>query len=1368
MSKHTHRGTAVFAATLLVASTLFAQEKTPAPAQPDIVAVPAAPLKVDEQVGPIVLAKMPILQVLDLLQTYSGRVVIPAAGLPATALTFKSSGTLRRDEAILALETLLRLNGVMLVQQDNQFIQAVPQAQILRSGPTMLTQSEIADASGQQVYGRIFKVRNMDSYTMYLQIHNMLSVGGLSSILNLSWSDSLLIFDTAHNLESVGEVIALLDQPPEHRAEVFILPVKNSSVYSVYYALMHAQRNRANPALYQASFLIDAAANHLVAVAPPESKAYIEELIGRLDQEIAPLTTSQVFTIRAGNVYTVYGILYGMVRHQQAGFARQGFRSSETYRTTQEQEKKPSAAAPAEGASPVAAVEAVVPPPSVDVVVSDLAEATAELQFSPYMGVWIDVQNNALVVYGTPGDMKRTAALIKELDKESAPYTASEIIPLKHAYAPEIGGLLNHMVQIQRYLFARQGQESGAAREGQVGGAEDAFEFSAYMYIWSERASNSVLVYGTQNDIDRIKAIIAKLDIEHAPVTSSKTVEVKHAQATTCASMVSRIIYMQRYSFLREGLYAGQTRDGAAEAGAGAADGASMEVGFEFTPYALVTADRTSNSLFIYGTDNDIKRVEELLANLDRETAPITKSKVYYLEHAEASSLSRIVSQVIYSQRRIFEQRGLRSGEQDAAEVARQEAEITMGFEFSEFATVVADRRSNSILLYGTDSDIIRVDAIIKETDIAVEPITSSRVFALKHADANNVSRMLQILISTQRRAMQEVESSADKVRNVPKGEAASGQGDVEGSPALQFSQFLSIVPDARNNALIVYGTHSDIAHVDELIKQTDVEVVPLTRSDVFFLDNARARTLSVILTSMIRSQQTAMRMVQSRFLAVQYPGKNKDEDAAFSAMVYDSSQSMQFSPYVSVVANDRNNSLLVYGTDSDIEQLRTIVGQNDVAVAPRTQSQIFYIQHADANDVVRTINPLITSQQRVRERESTLRRFFSHRKGESDEVESGGAPEPVADGAAETSFDSMDEGSVDFDEDLQFSPYVSLSADDRSNSIIVYGTPFDLKQIETLIMQIDKVLPQVRIEVVIAEVILKKGQVSGLSSFGVSYDNPFPFQVDSAANGGVLGRGGVLGSTPELEPGGGAAGEMGISLDPFSLQSVFRVAKDDTNVRVLSAPTITTSHNRPASINVGEARPIITSSSSTLNSANLATRSEVEYRDIGIELKVRPLVSDQGYIQLEIEQVVETVIDTQTIDNNEQPIIGTRRANSFVSVRDEQIIVMGGLQSEATMVSEGKVWILGDIPLLGRLFRPKQRTSTVRELIIFIRPNLVKDMTPAEVIADQYAHPGAVTDDVVSYFEKGKFPGQLSDKDAEEAPATNAITTVEATTHEP
>jgi len=1099
-----------------------------------IVCSPAGGLDPAESVGSVVFAKMPAAQVLGMLQTLSGRTVIPAAGLPDKPLAFRSEGALRRDEAILAVETLLRMNGVILLKSEAGFIEARPAAQAITSGPILLDGEFLDDLDGQQIYGRLFNLKHISANDAFPQVKVMLSPGGLSSIANLAWRDALLIFDTRRNLESIARMIDMLDKPQERRAEVFLVQVKNSNVQNLNQALMHAQRHRADPALTRARFHFNTQANHIVVVAPAEDRPHIE-------------------------------------------------------------------------------------------------------------------------------------------------------------------------------------------------------------------------------------ALVASLDHEYTPTTKAKTLTIRHTEALAVAATVSRIVTMQQQVFKRQGIGKGVARTEPAMPASGETE-AEAGVGNEFSPFAMLNADRNSNTIFLYGTPHDVDRMELLVTELDRDSAPITRSQMVDLKHAEADALSRLVSALILQQRRTFQQRGLRTTDNEEKETAEQQVERVLGFEFSDFATVIADRRSNGILIYGTDGDIRRITTIIENADIAVEPITTSKILPLRHAEVNHLARVLQIIVAGQRRALQRHESAGVKPADGDK--RVSDPPTAEGDPALQFSQFLSIIPDARNNALIVYGTHADVMHVARLVEQTDVEVAPTTFSKVFLMRHAQSMQVAGMFMNLINNQRRAMVQVQSQFRAVHYGPDRKDEEEnpedSSQEPLFDAGQAMQFSPYVSVVANHRNNSLLVYGTREDIDQIAELVTQTDIEVAPRTQSRVFVIRHGDANDIVRTLNPLIQAQQRVREREATLRRFFRPRDGEQGEVEEGTDPEPVL----EESVPLPDVGGDD-ESDLQFSPYLSLTADTRANTVIAYGTSFDLDQLDYLVNQIDRLLPQVRIEVVIAEVSLSEGQVSGLSSFGFAYDNPFDFQRganiiaagqqgvtavgtgDSVNNGSgttaatpspsAVGRGGLIMAGPQLDSASSPGLDAGISFDPFSMRSVFRVARDDRNVRILSAPSITTTHNRPAHINVGEARPIITSSSSSLD-RGLATRSEIEYRDIGIQLTVRPLISEQGVIQLDIEQVVETVVDTQTIDNNVQPIIGTRRANSFVSVQDKQVLIMGGLQSVETTLSEGRVFILGDIPLLGRLFRPKRKISTVRELIIFIRPELVASMPITEAFHSDPKQRRPAESEVQRYLDTGEF----------------------------
>ncbi|HAS81548.1 MAG TPA: hypothetical protein DCS43_02425 [Verrucomicrobia bacterium] len=1228
-----------------------------------IVCSPVGALDPAESVGAVVFAKMPASQVLGMLQTLSGRTVIPGAGLPGTPLAFRSANSLRRDEAILAVETLLRMNGVILVKSDAGFIEARPAAQAMTSGPILLDGETLDDLDGQQIYGRIFDLKHTTVNDAFNQVRGMLSPGGLSSIAILAWRDSLLIFDSRKNLEAIERMLDRLDQPVDRRVEVFVVQVRNSNVQNLNQALSHAQRNRANPALSRAQFHINPQANHIVVVAPTADRASIEALVASLDNDIAPLTTSRLLPVKNGNIRSVYAILNGIIRHQQQAWSRSGLRADVTNGQGKAPDKPPTALQDQAGSPNDAAAAPVKPVSTPPDVVAELQHASQDLQFSSYMSLWMDLANNAIVAYGTP------------------------------------------------------------------------------------------------SDIARAEVLIAELDHEYTPTTKAKTITIRHAEALAVAATVSRIVTMQQQVFQRQGIGAALTRAVPTTATSVETDAG---VGYEFTPFAMLHADRPSNAIFLYGTPHDVERMESLIAELDRDTAPITRSQMVSLQHADADTLSRLVAALILQQRRTFQQRGLRTTVEDEKGSAEQQAEWVLGFEFSDFASVIADRRSNGILVYGTDGDIRRITAIVEKADIAVEPITTSRILPLRHADVNHLARVLQIIVSGQRRALQRFESvGVDREKDDTRDPAPT---TAEGEPALQFSPFLSIVPDARNNALIVYGTHADVNHVARLVEQTDVEVAPTTFSKVFLMRHAQSTQVAGMFMAIINNQRRAMVQVQSQFRAVHYGTDSKSKESQDKPIesLFDPGQAMQFSPYVSVVANPRNNSVLVYGTSEDIKQIEELVTQTDIEVAPRTQSRVFVIRHGDANEIVRTLNPLIQAQQRARERESTLRRFFRPRDDEKSQTETETETDPLP-SVEEGEEPLVDEGG-DVESDLQFSPYISLTADKRANTVIAYGTPFDLEQLDYLVNQIDRLLPQVRIEVVIAEVSLSEGQVSGLSSFGFAYDNPFDFQrgasVIAAGQQGVtavgtgesvkntsgttpagsaVGRGGVIMTGPQLDSEGNPAMDMGISFDPFSMRSVFRVARDDRNVRILSAPSITTMHNRPAHINVGEARPIITSSSSTLD-RNLATRSEIEYRDIGIQLTVRPLISEDGVIQLDIEQVVETVVDTQTIDNNVQPIIGTRRANSFVSVQDKQLLIMGGLQSVETTMAEGRVFILGDIPLLGRLFRPRKKVSTVRELIIFIRPELVSSTPIAGAFHTDPKQMRPAEAEVRRFYDTGEF----------------------------
>jgi general secretion pathway protein D len=266
--------------------------------------------------------------------------------------------------------------------------------------------------------------------------------------------------------------------------------------------------------------------------------------------------------------------------------------------------------------------------------------------------------------------------------------------------------------------------------------------------------------------------------------------------------------------------------------------------------------------------------------------------------------------------------------------------------------------------------------------------------------------------------------------------------------------------------------------------------------------------------------------------------------------------------------------------------------------------------------------------------------------------------------------------------------------ADVRSNSIVVSGTKDDLRLLHQLIDKVDVVLPQVRVEVVIAEVTLTDADTSGISALGMNVTNGKLVGVSGTFGGGTLAGNGSAFAT--LAKGNDLSGIIALSTTP---------TKSDT--RILSVPTITTTHNKEATIFVGESRPVITGTQSSAGTTGLVTSSTVSQRDIGIQLKVLPLIGKDGSVQMQVTQQVEDILGQVTLDGNLQPIIGRRSTDSFVSAMSGEIIVLGGLQRTQSLNDANR---LGPIPFLGDLFGSSTKSTTRTELVIFMRPYVLNN----------------------------------------------------------
>jgi general secretion pathway protein D len=266
---------------------------------------------------------------------------------------------------------------------------------------------------------------------------------------------------------------------------------------------------------------------------------------------------------------------------------------------------------------------------------------------------------------------------------------------------------------------------------------------------------------------------------------------------------------------------------------------------------------------------------------------------------------------------------------------------------------------------------------------------------------------------------------------------------------------------------------------------------------------------------------------------------------------------------------------------------------------------------------------------------------------------------------------------------------------------VVVSGTPGDIRLIRELVDKIDIVLAQVRIECVIAEVTLTDQDVSGISALNLT--------VGQTAKGAtsITGFGGADATGWNITSG---------IVNPLAFQAALNATGDGSKntVKVLSAPIIVTTHNKQAEIQVGESLPIITSTESepvsgaTTTTNGFASNSTVSYQNIVIDLKVTPLIGDDGNIQMTIDQKVQDIVSNVTINGNSQPVIGIREATAFINCQDGQMVVLGGLQRTEKDTSQSKLGFIYEIPILSQLLGSHTDTLSRTELLFFIRPHVI------------------------------------------------------------
>lgn len=290
--------------------------------------------------------------------------------------------------------------------------------------------------------------------------------------------------------------------------------------------------------------------------------------------------------------------------------------------------------------------------------------------------------------------------------------------------------------------------------------------------------------------------------------------------------------------------------------------------------------------------------------------------------------------------------------------------------------------------------------------------------------------------------------------------------------------------------------------------------------------------------------------------------------------------------------------------------------------------------------------------------------------------------------------------GSIQVSGNRGSGPAARIIADDANNAIVALATPEQFGILENAVSRLDSMANQVFLEATIAEVTLTDSLSYGLTWFFQSGE--FNSTFSNAANGAVASQ----------FPG------FSVLFSGQDGRAALSAVAGITDVKILSAPSLMVLDNRTATLQVGDQVPVVTQSSVSVTDPDAPIVNSVSLRDTGIILSVTPRVNESGLVILEIDQEVSDVVAT-TSSGIDSPTIQQRRISTSVSVRDGQSVALGGLMRERLSDVTTKIPLLGDVPLLGKLFSTTKTDSTRTELLVMITPRVIRSTDASLTVTD-------------------------------------------------
>ncbi|MBP7412801.1 MAG: type II secretion system secretin GspD [Giesbergeria sp.] len=439
------------------------------------------------------------------------------------------------------------------------------------------------------------------------------------------------------------------------------------------------------------------------------------------------------------------------------------------------------------------------------------------------------------------------------------------------------------------------------------------------------------------------------------------------------------------------------------------------------------------------------------------------------------------------------------------------------------------------------------------------------------------------------------------------------------------------------------------------------------------------------------------------------------------------------------LLAEPRSNSLVLRAANpARVAQVRALVAKLDQAPAPGSSAangniHVVYLKNADATKLAITLRAAMSAiAGNASAATGSAGGSASAASASSSASTNAGMGSTSSMGAGGGLGTSSTMGNANAN---QPSTGGQIQADPTTNSLIITAPEPQYRQLRAVIDKLDGRRAQVLVESLIVEVNANK-----LTEFGIQWQSVLGSKGDGVmgaigTNSGAAGAN-IIGLTAGILQGGTAAatavgklgGGLNLALAPringqYYLGALANFLQNSGDSNVLSTPNLMTLDNEEARIVIGKSVPFVTGSYANTGGNNGAVNpfTTVERKDVGLMLRVRPQINENGTVKMYIYQEISKV-DDATRQDKDGPTTSKRSIESNVLVEDGSIIVIGGLLEDSYSQAEDKVPVMGDIPVLGNLFRSENRERKKTNLMVFLRPVVVRDAATSDsLMVDRY-----------------------------------------------